>query len=389
MNIKINEKIMPIAFATLMGAGLGAYLSFGPLQKFKSEATLNIEMDTSDYKKITELANDEANLFQYAANAKKKDVSAAMLEALIKETKRADWQKPVLRLSKSDNKDEENNRKREQEADSENEKIFGKALNSIKNDTSAYVGLKISALASESQIATDKTKWLSEYVHNLAATGALNIVLAKWENENKFFAERFQAKKIQNEFEIEQLKAKIASLKKSIENYPAIIQKEVVREIEVGRDQTKTMTPMAQMLSAELDLLDVDIKNQKLNRANEQHIASLEILKQVAIINPEIDGMNRLTAVSEMLNTAVNKAEIQSKREKLSLMEGEVSYIKFKLIKKTQYISPPSVPLHQDGPAPIKLVVLMGILFAVLMTIYLWRGHILKIIIQNGSKLIT
>lgn len=394
----LKKKMIAVAAAALLGAGLGAYLSYGPLQRFKSEAVLNIDMDTADYKRFAELASGEANFKQYAANAKQIDVSAAILEALIKDSKKMDWYKPVLRLSKSDNKDvpeaairpeQENNRKREQVAESENEKIFGKALNINKNDTSAYVGLKISALASESQIAIDTTKWLSEYAHATAATGALHIMLAKWENENKFFAERFQAKKIQNEFEIEQLKEKIVSIKKSIESYPNTVQKEVNREIEIGRDQTKTMTPLAQMLSAELDLLDIDIKNKKLNRANEQYIISVDILKQIAMNKSEAAGLNRLATVHEILNAALNKNENQSAREKLLVMQGEVLNVKSKLIKNTLYTTPPSTPLQQDGPAPVKLIVLMSILFTALMAAYQWRAYILNLIKQDDGKIIS
>jgi hypothetical protein len=392
----MDKKIISVVIAAFLGAGLGAFLGFGPLRKFKSEAVLNINMDTADYKKFTELASDQTNLSLYAANASQKEASVEWLDHLIKETKRADWHKPVLRIIKSDNKDvpeavirpeQEVNRKREQETEFENEKIFGKALSINKNDTSAFVGLKISALASEPQMAVDKTKWLSEYAHNIAATGALHILFAKWENENNFFAERFQIKKIQNEFETEQLKLKITSLKKSIENYPIAAQKEVNREIELGRDQTKTMTPLAQMLSAELDLLDIDIKTKKLNRTNEQHAVSVEMLKQLAMNKSDATGLNRLATVSDILTAALNKSEIQSTREKLLIMQGEVTNIKSKLIKKMQYISSPSVPFQQEGPAHIKLIILMGVLFSTLMMAYQWRIYILKLIKQEDAAL--
>ncbi len=156
----------------LIGAGLGAFLSYGPLQRYKSEAVLNIEMDTADYKRFTELVSNQENLRQYAANIQQKDINAEMLEALIKDIKKPDWYKPVLKLSKTDNKDlpdvairleQENNRKREQIIQYENEKLFGKELIASKTEFLAYTGLKISALAPEPQLAADKAKWLSEY----------------------------------------------------------------------------------------------------------------------------------------------------------------------------------------------------------------------------------
>lgn len=391
----MNKKILPIVLAAMLGAGLGAYLSYGPLKQYKSEAVLNIDMDTADYKRLTELANDPAVLRQYAANGKLNNVSAERLEALIKDNKKADWLKPVLKLSKTDYKDlpdaavrleQENSRKREQMIQYENEKLFGKELTTNKNEFSAYSGLKITASAPEPQEATDKTKWLSEYAQNTAVMGALHTLIAKWESENKFFTERFQAKKIQNEFEANQLKIKLAGLKKSIENYPVTVQKEVNREIEIGRDQTKTLSPMAQMLSIEVDLLEMDIKNQKLNRANEQLNISAEILKQVATIKSEASGLNRLAIVDEILNIALNKAEFSSHREKLLLMQTEVSNIKSKLTKKIQYLSLPSVPLQQDGAAPIKLIILMSLLFTALMTAYQWRTYILNLIKQDDAK---
>lgn len=397
-NIKMNKKIMPIAIAALIGAGLGTYLSYGPLKQYKSEAVLNIEMDTAEYKRLTELANDQAVLRQYTANSKLNGVSAERLEALIKDSKKVDWLKPVLRLSKSDYKElpdaavkleQENIRKREQVILYENEKLFGKELTTNKNEFSAYTGLKITAFSPDPQLAADKTKWLSEYAHDAAAIGALHALIVKWENENKFFAERFQARKIQNEFETEQSKTKLTGLKKSIENYPVAVQKEVNREIEIGRDQTKTLSPMAQMLSIEVDLLEMDIKSQKLNRANEQLKISADILKQVATIKSEASGMNRLAMVGEILNIALNKAEFSSHREKLLLMQNEVSNIKSKLVKKIQYLSLPSVPLQQDGPAPIKLIILISLLFTALMAAYQWRTYILNLIKQDDAKMIS
>lgn len=388
---------MLIAIAALLGAGLGVYLSYGPLQQYKSEAVLNFDMDTVDYKKFTELANDQAVLSQYAANGKLKDGSAESLEALVKDNKKGVWHKPVLTLTKTDYKElpdavirleQENIRKREQIIQNENEKLFGRELTANKNEFSVYTGLTITAIAPEPQLAADKTKRLSEYAQHTAAMGTLQTLITKWESENKFFAERFQVRKIQNEFETEQLKTKIYSLKKLNDSYPLAVQKEVNREIEIGRDQTKTLSPMAQMLSIEVDLLEMDIKNQKLNRANEQLNISMEILKQIAAINPETNGINRLAIAAEILNAALSKTELSSHREKLLLMQSEVSNIKSKLIKKTQYISPPSVPHRQDGPAPIKLIVLMSILFAAMMTAYQWRIYIFKLIKQDDSKLI-
>jgi hypothetical protein len=371
-------------------------LSYGSLQQYKSEAVLNIDMDTADYKKFADLANDQAVLRQYAANEKLVGKSTEWLEALVKDNKKGDWQKPVLKLTKTDNKDvpdivirleQENNRKREQVIQNENEKLFGKELTANKNEFSAYVGLKITALAPEPQLAADKTKWLSEYAQNTAAMGSINALIAKWENENNFFSERFKAKKIQNEFETEQLKIKFAGLKKSVDNYSVTVQKEVNREIEVGKDQTKTLTPMAQMLSIEVDLLEMDIKNKKLNRANEQLNISAEILKQIALIKPDANGMSRLTAVNEILNTTLNKIESSAHREKILLMQSEVSNIKSKLIKNTQYMSPPSVPIQQDGPAPIKLIVLIGLFFSALTAAFIWREVILKIFMQDKNTL--
>ena len=47
---KMTKKIIYITLAALLGAGIGAFLSYGPLKRFKSEAVLNIDIDIAGYK---------------------------------------------------------------------------------------------------------------------------------------------------------------------------------------------------------------------------------------------------------------------------------------------------------------------------------------------------
>lgn len=393
----LKKKIIAVAAAALLGAGLGAYLSYGPLQRFKSEAELNIELSTADFKRFGELVNNPENLKQFVAHTKSSALSNDQLEIAIRDVKRGDWYKPAPRIAKTEYKEvpdqiikleQDAIRKKEQIIDVENETLFGKNANLIRNEFPAYTSLRITAIAAEPQRAADQTAWLSAYAQHTAITDAINSLVAKWNNENKLFSELYQVKKIQQQFETEQLTAKIVELKKSINKYSTTAKQEVEQHIEAGNDRGKMKSPIAQLIFAELDLMEIEFTNQKLNRAKDQQAVMEELIRQFETgSNKDKYGLERLVLMDETIVAAVKKTEIPAKREKLLLSMIDISNIKTRLVKKTQYVVPPTLPSRQDGPAPIKLMVLLAVLFASLVGIYFSRHVFFKYIKQSDNPL--
>lgn len=394
-----KKKIIAIVAAALFGAGLGAYLSYGPLQKFKSEAELNIEMSTADFKRFSVLVSDQTRFKEYATRAKSMALSNEQLEAVLQIVEKNDWYKPVPRVSKVEYKDlpdavirleQEDARKKELALAFEVEKMFGKDLNVSKSEFTAYPSLRITSLAAERQLAVDQLAWLGAFAQNTAITDAMNILIEKWTNENRLFAEHFQIKKLKQEFEVQWLKNKIMSLKKAINNYPESAEKIIQQKIEIGADRIKTKSLTAQLISAELDLMEIDFENQKIIRAKEQQDMLEELIKKINTdSNKDKNGLERLMLLDELIVAAMNKTEIPAKREKLLLLMVDISNIKARLMKKPQYIVPATLPNRQDGPAPIKLMILMALLFASLVALYLSRHTFFKYIKENDNPLPT
>jgi hypothetical protein len=386
----MNKKIIFVALAALLGAGLGAYLSYGPLQKFKAEAVLNLEMSAPDYKRYAEALDDRANLQRYVERNTTAQLSS--FESIAKGA----WYKPVVKISKTDFKDLpdqvsrfeiENAIRNGRTVENEIDKTLGNDTNLKQKDFYPYIGLQISGFAPSPQFAMDAATWLSQYAVDTAVLEATQNLLVKWGKENKLLTDSIPLQKAHLNIETEQLKLKFANLKKIANTYTDTVQKETQITVKDQRLGLNGLSPKAQQLSTEIDLLELDVKNQKLNRALEHQIVVDAVIKHVKTLSFDSkNGLERLAIIDDILVSTLNKAATLAAREKLLLMAAETSTIKSRLIKKPVYATPPSLPIRPDGPAPIKLVTLMGILFAALMAAYQWRAYIWKLIKQDDAK---
>ena len=76
----MTKKIIYITLAALLGAGIGAFLSYGPLKRFKSEAVLNIDIDIAGYKSFAQIVNDPARFRRYAAQIKPRSLTEEQIQ---------------------------------------------------------------------------------------------------------------------------------------------------------------------------------------------------------------------------------------------------------------------------------------------------------------------
>ena len=179
---KMTKKIIYIALAALLGAGIGAFLSYGPLKRFKSEAGLNIDLDIAGFKRFAQMVNDPARFRLYATNLKPQALTDEQINIALQDITNADWLKPVPRFARADVKDlpdlavrleQESIRLRDQDQANEIEKLIGKKLPLIRNEYSAYTGIYLATMASTPEMATAKVNWLSNYAFDTAAYGAV------------------------------------------------------------------------------------------------------------------------------------------------------------------------------------------------------------------------
>ena len=210
----MTKKIIYIALAALLGAGIGAFLSYGPLKRFKSEAGLNIDIDIAGYKRFAQMVNDPARFRQYATKLKPQALTDDQIIIALQDITNADWLKPVPRFARADVKDlpdlavrleQESIRLRDQDQANEIEKLIGKKLPLIRSEYSAYTGIYLATMASTPEMATAKVNWLSNYAFDTAAHGAVEQLIGKWVNDNKLISENIQAVKIQQEYTREQI----------------------------------------------------------------------------------------------------------------------------------------------------------------------------------------
>ena len=95
-------------------------------------------------------------------------------------------------------------------------------------------------------------------------------------------SENLQAVKIQQEYTRDQLKFKIAGLKKATVNTPAITKADAESFTLSMQKPSKTMTPRAHLMAAEIELLESESILHQLNRAIEQQKIANEIAQQVS-----------------------------------------------------------------------------------------------------------
>ena len=392
----MTKKIIYITLAALLGAGIGAFLSYGPLKRFKSEAVLNIDIDIAGYKRFALIVNEPERFRRYAAQIKPQALTDEQIKVALLDMQNANWLKPVPRFTKSDIKDlpdfsvrleQEIIKFREQDQANEIDKLFGRKANLIRNEYSVYTGLYLSTLASAPEMAVNKVTWLSNYAIDTAAYSAIEQLISKWVSDNKLFAENIQAVKIQQAYATEQLKLKIAGLKKATANTPAATKVDIESFTLAMQSPSKAMTPRARLIAAEIELLESESILHRLNRTIELQKIANEIAQQVS--TPERvqqTGYERIKFLDDLLTATLNKTEAPSLREKLLLMRMEVSNIKARVYKKPAFIMQASTPTKQ-GPSPLKMIVLCSVFLVFLMSIFIWRKIFMKHLIQDASTL--
>lgn len=394
----MQKKIIILLIAATSGVCVGALLGFGPMLRYKSQGVLNMEMGTSEYKRFTELASDMTSIKQYLSISPPPNLKQTQFDALIKDVAKGEWHKPLPKLSKLDAKElpdavlqleqereREREKEREKRRDRENAQDNGEKR---KTEGTVYLGLRLTHIAHDPREAAEVATWLGVYFKEIATREALREQLARWAADNRQFSDRAQELKLKYEFDIEQAKSRAIALKKIVVQYPESVASDSRQVVDIRKDNEKFMSPMAQLVGAESEMIAIREKMQKLNREVEQQAFAGALVGAAEIAMRQVhngsEGVGKLTAVMADFN---KKIKTDGEREKLLSLASDVSFISARFLSQAQFIAPPSLPNRSERPTPLMYTGLVGLLFVLLAAGYCWRDVLIKFLKpENGVE---
>ena len=372
----MGNKVIALLLAAAVGIGTGALLGYGPLLRYKTEGVLSMEMGTSEYKRFTELANDASTVRQYIAVMPPPNLKTTELEQLAIDTTRGDWHKPVPKVSKADAKElPDMLLQMEQERNDNKER---------KTPIPAYLGLRITNFSSDPLKAAEIAIWLGGYFKNVATREAVRDQVFRWAAESRQFSDRALERKLKYEFEIEQAQTRSTALKKVLASYPESARREAQQVVDVRKDNEKFMSPLAQLIGAESEMIEINEKVKKLDREIEQQtfVKALVVDAQV-VISQARSGSESVVKLSSVVTDFSKKIKTEAEREKLLSIAADLSQISARFLSQAQFVANPSVPSRPERPTPYTVMAICGLLFTLLGGLYIWRKLIINLLRQE------
>ena len=358
---------MVVLVSVLMGVGVGAFLGYGPLLRYKSDGVLSMEIGTAEYKRFTELANDANTVRQFVAVTLPADLSSHWVDALVREVTRGEWHKPVPKISKADAKE------------------VPDVMLQTEKGQAVYLGLRLTHTGSDPKETAKITTWLGSYFKDVAARETVREQVTRWTAENRQFSDRALERKLKFQFDIEQAQTRSTALKELVALYPEATRRDAQQTTEARSE--KFMSPMAQLVGAESEIIDVREKVQKLDREIEQQVfAKTMVADADAALNQARSGSESVIKLSEVILRFSKLVKTEAEREKLSSFAADVSQISARFLTQAQFVAQPSVPSRPERPGPLMVMALAGLLAGLLSGVFLWRRTLIKMLLQDSSE---
>jgi hypothetical protein len=377
----MRTKIILVLVAAAIGAGVGAMLGYGPLLRYKTEGVLRMEMGTSEYKRFTELANDVSSVRQFVAMSPPLNLNSDVLDQLIRNVQKGQWHKPVPKVSKADAKElpdvllqmeqeRDKGLERDRSQDKERER---------KNVSTVYLGLRLTYSAPDPEDAAEVATWFGGYFKDVATREAVRDQVFRWAAESQQFSDRALERKLKYEFDIQQARTRAIALKKIVASYPESARREAPQVVDVHKDNEKFMSPIAQLVGAESEIIDTQGKIQKLDREIEQQAFAKALVGDAqTVLNQARSGHESVLKMSAVISEFSKKVKTEAEREKVLSLAADLSQITARFLSQAQFITKPSVPTRPERPGPLMVAALMGLLAALLAAIYLWRTWVVN-----------
>lgn len=366
---------MIVLASAVIGVGVGAALGYGPLLRYKSEGLLNMEMGTAEYKRFAELASDAGTVRQFASISLPAGTDTQGVDQLVRDVVKGDWLKPIPKLSKIDAKD------------------LPDALLQLERDKDKdktqypYLGVRVSQGAAKSEDAAKGAAWLGVYFKDTATRETLRNLVDGWTAENRQFGDRAVERKLKLQFDIEQAETRSKALKKLVASYPDSARPETRQVIDVRKDNEKFMSPLAQLVGSESEVIDIQEKIQKIDREIEQQVfAKAIVLEAQTALSQARSGSETVVKLSDMVARFSKQIKTEAEREKLSSMAADVSQTSARFLSQAQFIAQPSVPARPERPRPLMVMVLAGLLAGLLSALFLWRDKLMEMLRQDEES---
>ncbi len=377
----MEKKIIAVVVAAAVGAGVGAVLGYGPLLRYKTEGVLSMEMGATEYKRFAELAKDASTIRQFVDALPPPGLNREGLDRLVRDVTKGEWHKPVPKVSKADAKELpdillqlEQERERAQDKDR-------------KAAMTVYLGLRLTHAAADPVEAANVATWLGGYFKDVATREAVRDQVLRWTAETRQFSDRALERKLKYEFDIQQAQNRAISLKKIVASYPESARREAQQVVDVRKDNEKFMSPLAQLVGAESEIIEIREKVLKLDREIEQQtFAKAMVGDAEAAVNQARSGSESVLKLSTVITDFAKRVKTEAEREKLLSLAADVSQITARFLSQAQFVAKPSVPANPERPRPLMVMTLGGLLFALLAAAFAWRRLILKMLRQEDGK---
>lgn len=385
----VSRKLIAVLVSTAAGAAIGAALGYGPLLKYKSVGVIHVEMTTSEYKRIAELASDAETLRQFAVAVPPKDVHGYDREKLVRTVATSDWQTPVPKISKVDSRElpdliiqleqeRVRQRQRQMEQTESDEQLVV---------PTSYLGVRLSAIGPTPTEAAAITDWLGSYFKDIATREAVRDQVFRWAAQSQEFSERAAERKLKLQFSIEQSKARANALKRVLAEYPEAARRDNSQVVEVRRDNEKFISPMAQLIGAESEIIDYQAKIKALERQDQQQAYFRQMVKDVegAIANAS-SGSDSVTKLAAVIAARTNDAKTDAEREKAAELSADIAHITARFQSQAQFLAKPSIPGRPEMPTPPLVIVAMALLFGLAGAAFFWREDVIRFISAGSFR---
>ncbi|OOG50606.1 hypothetical protein [Polaromonas sp. C04] len=377
----MNRKIGLVVIAAVLGAVLGGVLGYGPLLRYKSEGVLGMELAPAEYKRFTELANTPASLRQMAGVVPLPGLTANEMQQLETVVGQGQWHTPIPKISKADTKDVPDallqlDQYNKDDSPQEQERKLR-----------VYLGLRLSYTAHDPAQAAQVAMWMGSYFKEVATREALRDQVYRWAADSRRFADRAAERKLKYAFDIDQAQTRAKALKVIVASYPEAARRESQQVVDVRKDNEKFMTPMAQLVGAESEVIGIKENLQRLDREIEQQaFAKALIAEAEAAVGKAQSGSDSVTRVSGVITQLAKTAKTDAEKEKLSSMAADVSQISARFLSQAQFVATPSVPSRPERPSPRMVIALGALLAALLAAAFAWRGLLRQMLWEEGNS---
>ena len=371
--------------AAMAGAGIGAVLGYGPLLRYKTEGVLSMEMGTAEYKRFAELANDSTTVTQFIGASPPPDIKGANIDGLVRNVTRGEWHKPVPKVSKADAKELPDILL---QLEQEREKtLLRDRPQERERRTPVYLGLRLTHSAADPVEAASVAAWLGAYFKDVATREAVREQVSRWSAENRQFSDRALERKLAYEFDIQQAQTRAKALKTIVASYPDTARRDSQQVVDVRKDNEKFMSPLAQLVGAESEIIEIRERVQKLDREIEQQTFVKALVADAeSAVGKARSGGESVLNLSAVITEFSKKVRTEAEREKLLSLAADLSQISARFLSQAQFVARPSVPTQPERPKPLMVIALGGLFAALLALAYLWRHLVLKLLWQDDTN---